>query len=195
MDRVITLESFGEEAATEPDPEVGEALERHADAEDVPKDSAESEPGSVTVFVCGCVNNPGVYSFSEGSRVNDALTAAGGFDEAADREYLNLARVLQDGEKCYFPSCEETILWKTSGFEEHAARLQTEGEDADGRINLNTATKSELCGLPGIGEVKAEAILSYRQEQGRFSSADEVKQVKGIGDSLYHEIQDYIYVK
>lgn len=143
------------------------------------EDSA-SEENTICVYVCGQVKKPGVVRVKEKSRAEDALMLAGGFTANADRDYINLAAYVSDGEKLYFPSCEETQAGKV--------------ED-DGRININTAPEEELMTLSGVGESRAKDIISYRERNGEFTSIEDIKKISGIKDSLYEKIKDYIKVK
>lgn len=138
----------------------------------------------VYVFVCGQVQNPGVYGMPSGSRVCDALAAAGGCLETADICVVNQAELLQDGEKVYIPAAGEELPVSE---EETAA--------SDGLVHLNRATKAELMTLPGIGESKAEQILAYREEHGGFSTVEELMNISGIKEGVFQRIQDYITVE
>lgn len=153
----------------------------------------EDMPNTVKVFVCGAVNNPGVYELESGARVCDALALAGDFAEDADTEYLNQAAGLTDGERLYVPKEDETDLEYT-GFSEDA-NTQDGSIDSSGLVNINTASESELRTLPGIGEVKAGAIIAYREEHGNFTSIEQIKQVDGIKSGLYDSIKDKIKVQ
>ena len=147
-------------------------------------DTAEEEPGNICVFVCGAVMNPGIVELPSGSRVADALEKAGGFTENADTSYVNLASVLTDGQKVYFPEEGEVIR--------ESAEEEQPGRGGAGKININTADKDLLCSLPGIGDAKAEAIIAYREENGGFSDIGDIMNVSGIGESLYEKIRDLI---
>ena len=147
-------------------------------------DAAEEDSANICVFVCGAVMDPGVVELPAGSRVADALEKAGGFTEFADKSYVNLASVLTDGQKVYFPE-EGEAVYECSGDEQS-------GQSGDGRININTADKDLLCSLPGIGDAKAEAIIVYREENGSFSDPEDIMNVSGIGESLYEKIRDLI---
>lgn len=137
----------------------------------------------IKVFVCGAVVTSCVAELPMGSRVEDALEAAGGFTQEASREYLNLARHLTDGEKLYFPTRQEAeaLLWQ-----EELAR--------SGLVDINRANISQLCTLPGIGESRAEDIIAYREEQGPFSSVEELQKVGCITESIYDKLADKITV-
>ena len=159
----------------------------------------ETEDCPLAVFVCGAVRKPGVYRFGEDARVCDAVEAAGGFAENADREWTNLAMPLADGIKIRIATLEETALLAAEAEDacdvDEAAEGGASAKDpGSGRINLNTADVSLLMSLPGIGEAKAMAIIAYRSENGAFSSIEEIKQISGIKDSVFLKIRDLIEV-
>lgn len=159
-------------------------------AEDAPPKEAESltEPEQICVHVCGSVASPGVYYLPKGARVFEAVEKAGGLSEDADSGYVNLAEEAEDGSKIYIPSQGEV----EEGFvpEEEAA-----GKDVkDGLVNINKASVEELKTLPGIGDVKANAIVSYRESVGGFSSVEDIMNVAGIKNSSFEQIKDLIRV-
>lgn len=133
------------------------------------------------VHVCGAVNSPGLKKLPEGSRAFDALEMAEGFSEDADPDAVNLAAPLTDGQQLYFPALGEEENRET-GVE-------------SGKVNLNTADEKELCTLRGIGTSRAQAILKYRGEKGRFDRIEELLQVPGIKESIFEQICDQITVK
>lgn len=159
------------------------------------------EPVLICVYVCGAVKSPGVYYFSEDARAVEAIEAAGGFSDAADQDYINLARTISDGEKLYVPTMEET---KEMAFSNLDAENQTgpsqngatseQQTKASGKVNINTAGKEELMTLNGIGEAKAESIISYRDANGLFQAKEDIMNITGIKDALYQKIADYICV-
>jgi len=156
----------------------------------------------LVVYVCGQVNKPGVYELNEGSRVIDAIMAAGGYTENACSEYLNLACLIGDGQKVYVPSFEEVesgVMSTGSGAQETitdgnggVGSSASSGQNASGLININTATKEELMTLPGIGESKAEKIIAYREANGKFKKPEDIMQISGIKEGLYNKIKDKI---
>ena len=146
----------------------------------------ESEEKLLYVYVCGAVRTPGVFSFKEGARVWEAIEAAGGFLEDARTDYWNQAMVLNDGEMIYVPRLNEDV-------EDPEVKANSQDSE-DGRIDINTASKEQLMGLPGIGESKALQILSYREEHGEFSSTEDIMNVPGIKEAMYSKIKDYIRV-
>lgn len=143
---------------------------------------AREEPETIYVYVCGEVTAPGVYPLSAEARVYEAIEAAGGLTDEASPYALNQAEKLCDGQKLYVP--------KEGG----EAEVSGEAEPDDGLVNINTADRSELMNLPGIGASKADAILSYREENGPFSDIAELKKIAGIKDGVYSKIKDYIKV-
>lgn len=141
----------------------------------------------VAVHVSGAVARPGVYELPEGSRANDAIAAAGGALEDADPNALNLARVLSDGEQVVVPTVQE------SEQQDYAdATGQTSG--LSGKVNINTASAEQLDTLPGVGESTAQKIIDDREENGPFSSPEDLKRVSGIGEKKYEDLADLITV-
>ncbi len=147
-----------------------------------------TEPEQVCVHVCGSVANPGVYYLPKGARVFEAVEKAGGLLEEADSGYINLAEEAQDGSKIYIPSQSEV---EEGNVPEEAGGQQEAGS---GLVNINKATVEELKTLPGIGEVKANAIVSYRESVGGFSSVEDIMNVAGIKNNSYEQIKDLIRV-
>ena len=156
-------------------------------ATDLKEESASEQIGNSTdiiwVHVSGQVKNPGVYSFCEGSRVFDAVEAAGGFTEIADLDSINLAMSLIDEGKIYIGSLKE-------GDES----TNSEQSQPDGRINVNRATLEELMTLPGIGEKRAESILKLREKKGSFQTVEELLEAEGIKEGIFEQIKDFIKV-
>ncbi len=156
---------------------------------EVEYETEESVKADIYVYVCGQVQNPGVYILPEGSRIFDAFALAGGLTAEAAIDYWNQARVLKDGEMLYVPTAEEVV---NSNFETQNI-LQTQTSDKS-KVNINTASKEELMTIPGIGETRAQAILNYRQEHGPFTSIEDLKNVEGIKDGVFSKMKDYIVV-
>ncbi len=144
------------------------------------------EPAFCCVYVCGAVKVPGVYELKERSRVFDALEAAGGFTEAAADTACNLAEYVTDGQKIYFPTKEEEAQF------EQTERESVSGET--GKVNLNTATLAQLMEIPGIGKSKADSILAYRDEKGRFEKIEDIMNITGIKEGIFERIKDRITV-
>ena len=142
------------------------------------KDTAE-DLAYIYVYVCGAVNQEGVYELPTGSRVYEAVEMAGGFQEDADTRNVNQAQVLEDEERIYVPVIGEEV--------------QPDSEE-NGKININKASKDELMTLPGVGESRAESIIKYRKEQGAFHSIEDIMQVSGIKEGLFEKIKDLITI-
>lgn len=146
----------------------------------------------IYVYVCGAVQTPGVYALQDGMRVYEALAAAGGFREDADTQWLNQAAPVQDGQRLYVYTQEEVQVLAANASQTTGG--EPGGDAAHGRIDLNTASKELLMTLPGIGEARAEAILAYRSEHGRFRSVEEIQNISGIKSSLFEKIREKIMV-
>lgn len=159
-------------------------------------DSGET-PATITVYICGCVLNPGVYELPEGSRICDGLDAAGGFAEGADETRINLAGYLKDGDMVFFPEEGEEIpegaVSEARPISGTTAAGVTSGTSSS-LININTASEDALCSLPGIGSSKAKAIIKYREDNGPFTDISQIMNVSGIGENLYNNIKDLICV-
>lgn len=158
--------------------------------EETTREPAEStqESKSIYVHICGAVKEPGVYELSAGDRADAAVKAAGGFLKDADEKAINLAEILSDGMQIYVPAMDE---------EYGVAGSSLQGAKSAGNfglINLNSASMEELMTLSGIGESKALAIIQYREENGRFASIEEIKNVKGIGDGIFEQIKESITI-
>ena len=184
--------------------------------EDVPSQAGRLSEGDmlpredmplVYIHVCGLVCTPGVYGLPAGSRVYEAIEAAGGFSEAAVPDYLNLAQVLEDGMKIQVPDREQAEEWKARGLTQSgisagavSAGVQTPGRTGTGEggakamVNLNTASKEDLMTLRGIGESRAEDIIHYREAFGGFKSIEDIMNVSGIKDAAFEKIKDSITV-
>lgn len=158
-------------------------------AEEITTEAAETETtgkekaASIWVYVCGEVRDPGVYELPEGSRITDAVEAAGGMTGDAAETYLNLAETLSDGQKIEVPSVE-----MAEALEEAAA------QDTSGLVNLNRATEAELMTLSGIGESKAKEIVRYRESRGGFQKPEDLMNIPGIKEGVYNKIRDQITV-
>ena len=151
----------------------------------------EMPSNEIVIHIAGAVENPGVYTLTEGQRVEDALQKAGIADNA-DADALNRAAVLFDGQKIVVPFQAERNM--ETGIEPVRTDDTASQTIENKKININTANIAQLMTLPGIGEVKAGAIIRYRQEHGGFQNIDEVLLVNGIGSGIYAQIVDQICV-
>lgn len=163
-----------------------------------PADEGEydsKEEDIIYVYVCGAVKTPGVYSLTPGSRVFEAIEAAGNVNEDAYAQALNLAGILNDADKIYVPTIEEYESGALGQISDKGAPGSLSGGGTEGKININSADKAALMTLSGIGESKANAIISYREEHGDFKSTEEITNVSGIGKATYANLKDNIIVR
>ncbi len=162
---------------------IEEGLEGQAE-EESNESMAEGEEIIYIVDVEGAVVYPGVVKVEEGSRVFEAIEAAGGMLGNADSRSVNLAEVVEDGTAIYVPfegEVDENGLLNTS-------------EGTTGLVNINKADRTALMTLPGIGEAYASSIIEYREKNGKFKTKDEIKNVSGIGDAKFAKLEDKICV-
>ncbi|WP_366936088.1 helix-hairpin-helix domain-containing protein [uncultured Microbacterium sp.] len=136
------------------------------------------------VHVAGAVREPGLYRLDAGDRVADAIARAGGFADDAQRDGVNLARPVADGEQIVVPVVGA----------ETAAPASGGGGSAGGPLDLNAATREQLDGLPRIGPAMADRILEWREANGRFTSVDDLLSVPGIGEKMLAGIRDLVRV-
>ena len=149
------------------------------------------------VYITGAVKAPGVYEVREGSRLEDVVAAAGGTTEEADLDAVNLAAKVRDGEHWNLPSLGESSASGSAGPAQSTGGLQTTAgpestNPTQGKIDVNLASASELEELPGIGEVRARAIVAYREANGPFASIDAVMDVTGIGPATLDAIRELV---
>ena len=152
----------------------------------------EAMDPAFVVHVCGEVANPGIYELPAGSRIYEAVKAAGGFTENAEEESVNLASPIEDGVqiRIYSKDEAETLAAGAAPFD----GFEASGEGKEPVVNLNTATKEELMTLSGIGESRAEDIIRYREENGGFQNIEDIMKVSGIKDAAFQKIKDRITV-
>lgn len=157
----------------------------------------------IYVYICGAVNNAGVYRTGVGSRLFEVVELAGGFSADADETCLNLAREAQDGEQIVILTKEETAvlaekgMYYASSAEQNSTKktnVEKSAVQGGGLVNINTASVSELTTVSGIGESRAQAIIAYREANGGFQTIEDIKKVDGIKDGLFAKIKDKITV-
>lgn len=149
------------------------------------------------VYVSGAVKKPGVYRYRGTARVCDAIDAVGGLEKSAASDSLNLARKLEDGEQICVLTKKEAARAEKKGRREAGASGEEKGgdsanSDSGGKVNINTATETDLMTLPGIGEAKAALIVSYREEHGKFSKIEDLMQISGIKEGIFQKIKNNI---
>lgn len=149
--------------------------------------SAVTPAAVLYVHVLGAVNRPGLYALAAGSRVVDAVGAAGGLTQDADRGGVNLARPLADGEQLVVPHVGEAPA-------PAAATGSTGGGVSGGKVNLNTATDEQLQTLPRVGPAMAAKIIAWRTQNGRFTSVDDLMNVDGVGQKTFDGLKGLVTV-
>lgn len=154
---------------------------------------------NIIVHVSGAVNKEGIVELKNNSRIIDAIDKAGGLKDEADITNINLAYIIEDGMKIHIPSKEEkesTIIVESNidpGTVEQSNEIKS-NNNKKLKININTATKTDLETLPGIGESTALKIIEYRKEKGKFKLIEDIKQVNGIGENKFNKIKELITV-
>ncbi|NRG97894.1 ComEA family DNA-binding protein [Streptococcus suis] len=152
---------------------------------------ASKELSQLVVDVKGAVAKPGLYTLEEGSRVNDAVDAAGGLTSQADPKSINLAQKLSDEAVVYVASKDENVSVVSNTTASSA--MSQEGNES--KVNLNTATEADLQTISGIGAKRAADIIAYREANGGFMSVDDLNNVSGIGDKTMESIRPYVTVE
>lgn len=176
--------------------EVNNEIANIAAGEEIQEETDE-EYEEIILHIVGAVKNPGIVKIREGSRIVDVIEAAGGIREEADTSKINLAYVVEDGQKIFIPSITDEITeeteYVTSESGDNIIIDNNEGENV--MVNINKATQTELETLPGIGPAMALRIIEHRDENGNFENIEDIKNVKGIGDAKYENIKNNICVK
>lgn len=171
-------------------------------------DASSEEAKTLVVHICGAVSAPGVYELPAGSRIIDAVEAGGGFLPEADEACCNLAEEIVDGCQIYImtkmESCADGQTEKKAGIQTSPdSDMQTTDRNVrsnsapaleNGLVNLNTADIAALTTLPGIGESRAKAIISYREQHGAFAQIEDIMKISGIKQAAFSKIKDKITV-
>ena len=171
-------------------------------------DASSEEAKTLVVHICGAVSAPGVYELPAGSRIIDAVEAGGGFLPEADEACCNLAEEIVDGCQIYImtksESCADGQTEKKAGIQTSPdSDMQTTDRNVrsnsapaleNGLVNLNTADIAALMTLPGIGESRAKAIISYREQHGAFAKIEDIMKISGIKQAAFSKIKDKITV-
>lgn len=190
---------------------------------DTQNNQKETNENKIIIHITGAIKKEGIYELKENSRIADAIEAAEGLTENANIQDINLAYVLEDGEKIHIPTKEETkqsnseeiekntdkttvyVTKNTGGTEKSASNTGNTNNSGNTKnnnsttsknekININTATQAELETLPGIGPSTALKIINYRKENGKYKTIEDIKKVSGIGDSKYNKIKELIKI-
>ncbi len=162
----------------------GKPIDSQNETINITNKATPKEETKIVVYISGEVKNPDVYTVSENLRLKDLIELAGGFTENAYVENLNLAKKLFDEDHI-------TVLNKNDITENTIATI----ENLESKVNINTAPVDELTKLKGIGESTAKAIISYREENGKFENIEEIVNVSGIGEKTLEKFKDEITVR
>ena len=155
------------------------------------------EKNKIIIYITGAIKNEGIYEIEENSRIADSIEIAGGLREDANIEDINLAYVLEDGMKIHIPSINENINEIQDNTNEYITKENGDtkiSNNSNEKININTATQTELETLPGIGPSTALKIVDYRKENGKFNTIEDIKKVNGIGENKFAKIKDLIKI-
>ena len=197
LENDVVVES-GEDVESEQENSMQSADNTRDDNNDIDNaNQITEETTEIAVHITGEVKKQGLIYLKEGARVADAIEKAGGETKNADLSQINLAYVLQDGQKIYVPNKNEKIsqyITGNSGNNNTEENNNSNLNKEDRKVNINTANQNELDSLPGIGPSIAQKIIDYREENGKFKNIEELQNVKGIGDAKYEEIKDRVTV-
>lgn len=149
---------------------------------------------TIKVYVTGEVKHQGVIELEEGARIEDAIIIAGGITELADLTQVNLAYCLEDEQKLYIPSINDKNEIEYIS-EENGENVIENTKKKNDKVNINTSGVEELCTLSGVGESLAKKIIDYREENGKFKTIEDLKNVSGIGEKKYESLKEKITVK
>lgn len=163
--------------------------------------SSQIAETKIVVHITGQVQKTGIVILPEGARIADAIEKSGGLTKNANLDKVNLAYLLEDGQKIYIPSKYDkndvedgTYITNENGNGVIIENTNSQ-QKANKKVNINTASQGDIEVLPGIGTSIASKIIEYRQQNGKFKKLDDLKNVKGIGDAKFNIIKDYVIVK
>lgn len=179
-------------------------LENNIETQEETDKEEEYSDDRILVHISGAVNKEGIIELKVNSRISDAIDQAEGLREDASIDDINLAYKLEDGMKVHIPTKQEKENIKQTDQEEYVStssgvttvkeETQSVENSKNSKVNINTATQTQLETLPGIGPSTAIKILTYRKEKGKFTKIEELKEVSGIGEAKYEKIKEKITV-
>lgn len=167
--------------------EEGNKISENGSTETFGENIVNNTTNKITVEIKGEVKNPDVYEIDDGSIIRDLINMAGGLTEEANIDGINRAEKIKANQLIVIPN-------KDNENNNIGSSSVSTGVSSDGIININTATISELQNITGVGEVKAQSIINYREKNGGFKSIEEIKNVDGIGDKTFEKIKDQISI-
>ena len=196
-DSIDVLEAMEEEIGENNTNNANQVEQENLDVNEI------EETEKIAIHITGEVKKKGILYLDKGSRIADAIEAAGGATKNANLDQVNLAYILEDGQKIYIPNKNEKLeagayIIANSGnnvvVEEGKSNSNTSTKGVDEKVNINSANQTELETLPGIGPSLAQRIIEYRESNGNFEKIEDVQNVKGIGDSKYSNIKEKICI-
>lgn len=175
--------------------EINKNIEPVKNNEDLNMDNSEkinTVNKKITIFISGEVKSPGVVELYSEDRLMDGVKKCGGVTDEADMNRINLAMKISDEGHYIIPKIGEDIenVNQTQNLNDEKSEQNKENN----KININNASLLELDSLPGVGEVTAQKIIDYREENTKFKSIEEIKNVKGIGENKFNNLKDYISI-
>lgn len=173
-------------------------LENDIETQEEQNEKQDFSDDTILVHVSGAVNKEGIVELKINSRISDAIDKAEGVREDASIEDINLAYKLEDGMKIHIPTKQERKephITTESGVTIEPEKNTEEISPKNAKVNINTATQTQLETLPGIGPSTAIKILEYRKEKGKFTKAEDLKEVSGIGEAKFNKVKEFIVVK
>lgn len=189
INQMLDVQSIPDENIQQND-EKGEVIEN---------ENTKEDKKEIVIHITGEVKNKGIILLKKGDRIADAIEAAGGLTKEADVDQINLAYLLEDGQKIYIPNKKDKELKEEKVYITSESGNNVIIENIKGgenkKVNINVASQSELETLPGIGPSIASRIIEYREQNGKFKSIEDLQNVKGIVNSKFENVRDYIMVK
>lgn len=161
------------------------------DESDIMKEATKEQ--LLYVYISGAIENPGVYIIESETRLYQVIEAAGGFLNNASADSVNQARKVTDGEQIKIPTVEEIANGEVTAEESPNSGVLESSEDS--LVNINLATKEQLCTIAGVGETRAESIILFREEHGDFKDIKDIMKIDGIKEGLFNKMKDKIAVK
>lgn len=160
-------------------------------------DKTENMTKKISIYISGAVNSPGVVELKSNERLMEGVKLCDGLTDEADTNRINLAMKVKDEGHYIIPKEGEEIALNNSNenVENNNNDSNNSAEGDNKKININSASKEELDSLPGVGEVTAQKIIDYIEENKEFKSIDEIKNVKGIGENKFNDLKDYICIQ
>lgn len=203
-DSIDILDAMEEEMFFENDTkDISKTSTNEIAQENIVENEVVEEAKKIAIHITGEVKKTGIIYLEKGARIADAIAEAGGATKNANLDQVNLAYVLEDGQKIYIPNKKEKLeageyIIENSGnnvlVENGKSSSTNSSKGVGGKVNINSANQTELETLPGIGPSLAQRIIEYRESNGEFEKIEDIQNVKGIGDSKYSNIKEKICI-